>query len=622
MHKTPSLLVATVFAALTVAVWAYANRSTPEPQWPAKVRGFSFQPFQKHQDAVAGDLPTAEEIDRDLTVLTGKTQAVRSYSVLGTLGEIPALAARHGLSVNIGAWLGSDRIRNEREIERAIQLANSHKNVTRVIIGNEVVLRGDLPVGDLVAHLDRVRAATSQPVSTAEPWHVWIANPELADHVDYIAVHMLPYWEGVAVETAVDYIAGKMDLLERRFPGKPIVIGEVGWPSEGRTRESAVASQANQALFLRRFLERAAQQGYTYYLMEAFDQPWKEQSEGAVGAYWGIYDADREQKFEFHAPIVRIPQWHVLAAASVIAAATLLWLFFFHSATLRNRGRSFLAIVVYATATLVVWILYDMSQQYVTVTSVLVSAVLLVGMVGVIAVLLAEAHEWAEAHWVTGHGRLFRTDRGAGQLAAPRVDPCACLQRAAGHADRDARCARPPRLPGLRGPGHRQQHQGRGGVASGGGSLCTARAALPLLPRGPARRLQGRSAQLRAAPDCARRRSRRGDRRRLYREAGAGCATWCRVRERAHRRRPGAAGLPRRGRKRLQGHVLRGVPRLLPHRHGHPQRAQRHHPARHHDHGASVAARAAAAGPSGASPRMPNSVCVCSKRATKPPTCR
>ena len=247
-------------------------------------------------------------------MLTGKTQAVRSYSVLGTLGEIPALAARHGLSVNIGAWLGSDRIRNEREIERAIQLANSHKNVTRVIIGNEVVLRGDLPVGDLVAHLDRVRAATSQPVSTAEPWHVWIAHPELADHVDYIAVHMLPYWEGVAVETAVDYIAGKMDLLEQRFPGKPIVIGEVGWPSEGRTRESAVASQANQALFLRRFLERAAQQGYTYYLMEAFDQPWKEQSEGAVGAYWGVYDADREQKFEFHAPIVRIPQWHVLAA--------------------------------------------------------------------------------------------------------------------------------------------------------------------------------------------------------------------------------------------------------------------------------------------------------------------
>ncbi len=408
MRKTPSLLIAATFAVLTVAIWGYANRPTPEPAWPAKVQGFSFQPFQKHQDAIKGDLPTVAEIDRDLSVLQGKAKAVRTYSVLGSLGEVPSLAARHGIAVTIGAWLGADRDRNEREIERAIQLANRHKNVTRVIVGNEVVLRGDLPIGDLAANLDHVRAATRKPVSTAEPWHVWIAHPELADHVDYIAVHMLPYWEGVDVETAVDYVVGKMQLLEKQFPGKPIVIGEVGWPSQGRTRESAVATKSNQALFLRRFLDRARQQGYTYYLMEAFDQPWKERSEGAVGAYWGVYDADREQKFEFHDPIVRVPQWQVLAAASVITAAVLLWLFFFHSETLRNRGRSFLAIVVYATATLVVWILYDMSQQYLTVTSVLVSAVLLVGMVGVIAVLLAEAHEWAEANWVTGHRRLFR----------------------------------------------------------------------------------------------------------------------------------------------------------------------------------------------------------------------
>jgi exo-beta-1,3-glucanase (GH17 family)/cellulose synthase/poly-beta-1,6-N-acetylglucosamine synthase-like glycosyltransferase len=407
MRKTPSLLIAATFAVLTIAIWGYANRPTPEPAWPAKVQGFSFQPFQKHQDAIRGDLPTAEEIDRDLSVLQGKAKAVRTYSVLGSLGQVPELAARRGISVTIGAWLGADRDRNEREIERTIQLANQHKNVTRVIVGNEVVLRGDLPIGDLAANLDHVRAATKQPVSTAEPWHVWVAHPELADHVDYIAVHMLPYWEGVDVETAVDYVVDKMQLLEKEFPGKPIVIGEVGWPSQGRTRESAVATQSNQALFLRRFLDRANQAGYTYYLMEAFDQPWKEQSEGAVGAYWGVYDADREQKFEFRNPIVRVPQWQVLAAASVITAAVLLWLFFFHSETLRNRGRSFLAIVVYATATLVVWILYDMSQQYLTVTSVMVSAVLLVGMVGVIAVLLAEAHEWAEANWVTGHRRLF-----------------------------------------------------------------------------------------------------------------------------------------------------------------------------------------------------------------------
>jgi exo-beta-1,3-glucanase (GH17 family)/cellulose synthase/poly-beta-1,6-N-acetylglucosamine synthase-like glycosyltransferase len=420
MRKTPSLLIAATFAVLTVAVWGFANRPTPEPAWPSSVLGFSFQPFQKHQNAITGDMPTAAEIDSDLALLAGKAQAVRTYSVLGTLGEVPALAARHGMAVTVGAWLGADRERNGNEVERTIQLANRYSNVSRVIVGNEVVLRGDLPLGDLEANLDHVRAATRKPVSTAEPWHVWIAHPELADHVDYIAVHMLPYWEGVDVDTAVDYIAGKMDTLTKTFPGKPIVIGEVGWPSQGRTRESAVASQSNQALFLRRFLDRARHEGYTYYLMEAFDQPWKEQAEGAVGAYWGVYDADREQKFEFQDPIVRVPQWQVLAAASVITAAFLLWLFFFHSETLRNRGRSFLAIVVYGTATLVVWILYDMSQQYLTVTSVFVSAMLLIGMVGVIAVLLAEAHEWAEAHWVTGHLRLFRPQL-VPESALPRV---------------------------------------------------------------------------------------------------------------------------------------------------------------------------------------------------------
>ena len=409
-HLSGPLIVAG-FALLTVALWGYANRPTAEPAWPDRIQGFAFQPYQKDQDAIAQDEPTVAQIDSDLALLEGKTNAIRTYSTLGTLGQVPALAQRHGIRVALGTWLDTDRVRNEREIEQAIRLARRHRNVVRVIVGNEVLLRGDLTRADLFAHLDHVRGATRQPVSTAEPWHVWIRYPELAEHVDYVAVHMLPYWEGVEVEAAVEYVVGKMALLEQTFPGKEIVIGEVGWPSDGRTRASAVATTSSQALFLRRFLARARQEGYVYYVMEAFDQPWKERSEGKVGAYWGVYDADRQQKFAFTKPIVRIPHWHVLAAASVITAAVLLWLFYFHSRTLRNRGRSFLAMVVYSTATLVVWILYDFSQQYMTVGSVLVGALLLVGMAGVIAVLLAEAHEWAEAHWVTMHPRILQPIR-------------------------------------------------------------------------------------------------------------------------------------------------------------------------------------------------------------------
>jgi exo-beta-1,3-glucanase (GH17 family)/cellulose synthase/poly-beta-1,6-N-acetylglucosamine synthase-like glycosyltransferase len=409
--RLSGLLIVAGFAVITVVGWGYANRPTAEPAWPSRIQGFAFQPYQEDQDAIARDEPTVGQIDSDLALLAGKTNAVRTYSTLGTIGQVPALAKRHGIRVALGAWLDTDRVRNEREVEQAIKLANRHPNVVRIIVGNEVLLRGDLARADLYAHLDHVRAATRQPVSTAEPWHVWMLYSELANHVDYLAVHMLPYWEGVEVESAVGYVVEKMELLEQTFPGKQIVIGEVGWPSEGRTRESAVATTSNQAMFLRRFLDRARSESYVYYVMEAFDQPWKERSEGKVGAYWGVYDADRQAKFAFAKPIVRVPHWHVLAAASVITAAVLLWLFYFHSRTLRNRGRSFLAMVVYATATLVVWILYDFSQQYMTVTSVLVGTLLLLGMAGVIAVLLAEAHEWAEAHWVTMHRRIFRPRR-------------------------------------------------------------------------------------------------------------------------------------------------------------------------------------------------------------------
>ena len=156
------------------------------------------------------------------------------------------------------------------------------------------------PSKQLGVYLDRVRASVDVPVSTAEPWHVWFKNPELAEHVDFIGTHMLPYWEGISLERAVDYVIDHVTLLENTFPDKPVVIAEVGWPSNGRTRRSAVASPSNEATFLRRFLKRAEELEYIYYVMEAFDQPWKRETEGSVGAYWGVYDVERTAKVSVH----------------------------------------------------------------------------------------------------------------------------------------------------------------------------------------------------------------------------------------------------------------------------------------------------------------------------------
>ena len=406
MKSIPSLLIAAVFALLTFAVWAYLNRPTSEPPWPKVVWGFAFSPFRANEDPTHNILPTEEEIDSDLALLQGKVRAVRTYSVQGTLASIPELAERRDMNVAIGAWLDDHRDKNEQQLQTAIHLANSHINVVRVFIGNEVLLRGDLPLPELEKLLDRARDAIEQPVGTAETWNTWLTHPELAQHVDFIGVHLLPYWEGVPVEQAVDYSLAQFKRLQKAFPGKPILIAEIGWPSRGRTHESAVASEANEALFLRRFLARAQKEQLTYYIMEAFDQPWKAFMEGAVGSYWGVYDVNRQPKFELTAPIVRVPEWHVLAAVSVAVALALLGLLYLNSDALRNRGRSFLALVVFAAATLAVWVIYDFTQQYMTVAGVIAGVLLLLGMLGVMLVLLAEAHEWAEAHWVNYRLRL------------------------------------------------------------------------------------------------------------------------------------------------------------------------------------------------------------------------
>src|SRR5579862_3457964 len=406
MKTLPSLLIAAIFATLTFAVWAYLNRPTREPPWPARIQGFAFSPFRANEDPTHFQMPTDAEIDQDLALLEGKVNAVRTYSVGSTLADVPELADRHGLNVALGAWLDTHLDKNEDQLKTAIELASSHQNVVRVLVGNEVLLRGDLRLEELEKYLDRARAALGQPVGTAETWNTWLTHPELAQHVDFIGVHLLPYWEGVPVDEAVEYSFAQFKRLQQTFPHKPIVIAEIGWPSRGRTHESAVATVANEALFLRRFLYRAQKEQVTYYVMEAFDQPWKAYMEGAVGSYWGVYDVNRQPKFAFTAPIVRVPEWHVLAAVSVAVALGLLGLLYLNSDALRNRGRSFLALVVYAATTVAVWVFYDFTQQYMTVSSVVSGVLLLLGMLGVLLVLLAEAHEWAEAHWVEYRRRL------------------------------------------------------------------------------------------------------------------------------------------------------------------------------------------------------------------------
>jgi exo-beta-1,3-glucanase (GH17 family)/cellulose synthase/poly-beta-1,6-N-acetylglucosamine synthase-like glycosyltransferase len=396
-----NFIILLAFALFTFGSYAYFNKPLEEPAWPSVIPGFAFSPYQDGESPFNQTFPTSESIDADLNLLSGTIHAIRTYSVEGVFGEIPRLAAKYQLNLALGAWLDANVARNEQELMRVEQLVQRPPyNIVRIIAGNEALLREELSVEQMGGYLDRLRASTKLPVSTAEPWHVWIKHPQLAEHVDYLAVHMLPFWEGVDVDEAVDYIVDKMTLLQQTFPGKPIVIAEVGWPSHGRSIREARASEANQAVFLRRFIQRAQDLDYVYYVMEAFDQPWKSQLEGAVGAHWGVYDVERQPKFEFYQPIIPVKEWRMLAIASILLSVFLVVFLLLDGNSLKKRGRSFLMAVAFVASSVIIWVVYEHSLTYHNWMSHAVGALLLLGVIGVWLIILIEAHEWAEALWV------------------------------------------------------------------------------------------------------------------------------------------------------------------------------------------------------------------------------
>ncbi|MCB1755825.1 MAG: glycosyltransferase [Gammaproteobacteria bacterium] len=404
-----SIIYPLIIGALSFVLWALLNQPDQLPPWPQTIQGFTFNPLQRFQDPEKGDEPSVEDIDKDLGVVEGKSHSVRTYTVEGNLGEIPRLAKQHNLNVALGAWIGAEDKKNREEIERLFDIYRQNEsNIVRVIVGNEAILRSEVRVKQMAAYLDEVQEHLQIPVSTAEPWHIWMKFPQLAEHVDFIAVHLLPYWENLDVDYAISFIKMKMDDLQATFPDKPIVITEVGWPSRGPSRGGADASLANQARFLRNFLQLAEEENYTYYIIEAFDQPWKTSIEGSAGDAWGIWDANRQLKFPLVDPVERVPQWRILASICVGLAVVFVAFLFRDSKGLHHTGRGFLTVLAFAISTAIVWIIYQFTQRYLNAGMIIMAIILTLSVLGIAAVVLAEAHEWAEAQWLKVHRRTPR----------------------------------------------------------------------------------------------------------------------------------------------------------------------------------------------------------------------
>lgn len=263
--------------------------------------GIDFDPMRKQDTQDNGLYPSAADIDSDLALLEGKVRSVRTYSVLRGLDKIPALAQNHHLTVMLGAWMNADLNKNQEELEVLRKtLQTQPHNIVGVLVGNETLLRNDLSEQQLIDYIHEVKRFAKQPISTSEQFKEWMTHPKLVKEVDYIAVHLTPYWSNVTVNEGVDLVFDWYAQLQKAYPGKRIVITEVGWPSAGTSVGKGIASPDNQTEFLCHFIRRAEKEKINYYILEAFDQPWKLYLEGSAGAHWGVFDADRKVKYPIH----------------------------------------------------------------------------------------------------------------------------------------------------------------------------------------------------------------------------------------------------------------------------------------------------------------------------------
>jgi exo-beta-1,3-glucanase (GH17 family)/cellulose synthase/poly-beta-1,6-N-acetylglucosamine synthase-like glycosyltransferase len=305
-------------ACVQAGLWALTRESVPAPNFDGQLASVSYAPFDGSTHPDEGGRARAEQIRSDLKLLAPYTRAIRLYSSTGGVELVPGIASEFGLRVTVGAWIDKHQDRNEREIHSAIELAKRHSNVNGVIVGNETIYRGEETVPDLIKKIQRVKRATNVPVTTGEIWNIWIEHPELVSAVDYIAAHILPYWEGFSEAHAVDQAILIYDKLRQAYPGKRIVIAEFGWPSAGYNFKDANPGRIEQAMALRDFVTRAEAYGIDYNIVEAIDQPWKI-FEGGVGPYWGIFDAARQPKFAWTGPITNPDHWPLAALALLVS---------------------------------------------------------------------------------------------------------------------------------------------------------------------------------------------------------------------------------------------------------------------------------------------------------------
>ena len=261
----------------------------------ARIHGLSFSPY------VEGQGPGTEigeaQIRERLAVIQPYTNWIRSFSCTEGNELIPSIAKEQGLRTMVGVWLDADLEHNELELANAIEVANAgHADI--LAVGNEVLLRGDLNEDQLIDYVKRAKAAVSGvDVGYVDAYFEFNDHPRIADACDVILANCYPFWEGCPAEHALLYMKEMYRRAQHAANGKRVIVSETGWPNIGTATDGAIPSFENAIKYFVDPFQWAEQDGIEIFWFSSFDEAWKVDREGDVGAYWGLWDTDGNPKY-------------------------------------------------------------------------------------------------------------------------------------------------------------------------------------------------------------------------------------------------------------------------------------------------------------------------------------
>ena len=261
----------------------------------AGTHGLCFSPYLDGQGP--GTQLEEAQIRARLEIIRPTTRWVRSFSCTEGNEIIPRVAHEMGLKTLVGAWLGTDREINEREVEGAIAVARAgHADI--VAVGNEVMLREDLSEDELLAYIERVkRALPGVQVGYVDAYYLFEKHPRITAACDVVLTNCYPFWEGCPLNHALAYMQNMVRRIQAVAGDKKVIVSETGWPDKGTAFHGAVPSKAGAMRYFVDTCAWAQRDGIEVFYFSAFDEAWKVGAEGDVGAYWGLWDKDGMPKF-------------------------------------------------------------------------------------------------------------------------------------------------------------------------------------------------------------------------------------------------------------------------------------------------------------------------------------